>query len=396
MAGRKIKVGFIGAGRISTLHRIYYECHDDAELVAICDINKKTALKKAAEWGINEENVYTNHEKLLKRDDIDAVEVLTPHSRHKDQVIAACEHGKHVSVQKVPCLSLSEFDAMQRAARKAGVKLKIYENFQFHEPYRRALEIIKSGIIGKPLVVNYRMWSSIKALSSWKVPIKAWRWRISERENFKMPTLFDDGYHKHNVIQLFLDKKIYSVQAWNKRFRIYNLVPMDIPAVVSYKTNGYEYGLWNTSVSHELPIKSDYYGCDEAVEIQCQKGIIWVNGCTGNMFADKNCGVGRPGVHWIDSKGQWHSELDFQTNWKYSFIACTNDFIKSIIEDREPYRSGDDARHVLQVNLAVVASIRSWSTEIKINQIKDGLPKGLEENEIGGDMPDEQGMTADD
>ncbi|MHA1682259.1 MAG: Gfo/Idh/MocA family protein [Promethearchaeota archaeon] len=388
MCADKIKVAFIGTGRISTLHQLYYDTSDDAELYAICEKNKKLATRRAGEWGIKKENVYHDIDTMLKDKKIDAVEVLTRHSDHRDHVVKACEAGKHVSVQKVPCMSLSEFDEMRAAAMKAGVKLKVFENFQFHAPYVRTLDLIKSGEIGKVMAVNYRMWSTIRALENWKVPLQAWKWRYTEKNNFKMPTLFDDGYHKHNVIQMFLGKKIRSVQAWNKGYRIFKLVKLDVPAVVSYKTRGIEYGVWNTSMGSKLPITSDYYGCDEAVEIQCDRGIIWVNGCTGNMFVNDACGVGRPGVHWINEKGEWIYERNLDTNWKHSFMACTKDFIESINEDREPYRSGDEARHILQVDLAMVASIRTGFSDFKVSNIKDGLPENLVEGE---DAPEEEG-----
>ena len=380
VANKKLRIGFIGTGRISTLHQLYYATSEDAELVAVCDLNKATARKHAEEWGIKADKVYSDTSELLKRDDIDAVEVLTPHSSHHDIVVAACEAGKHVSVQKVPCLSLSDFDDMQTAARKASVKLKIYENFQFHAPYRKALDLIEHSKIGKPMAVNIRMWQSVKALESWSTPIKSWKWRISEKEDFKTPTLFDDGYHKHNLVHLFLGK-IDAVQAWHKGFRLYGILPIDVPAVISYKTKGNEYGTWNVSMSQNLPIKSDYYGCDEMVEIHCERGIIWVNGCTGNMFVDCVYGPGAPGVHWLDEDGHWNSDCTMNSNWKYSFMACTADFIDAIKNDRPPYRSGDDARQVLQIDLAMVTSLRSGSREVKVSSITDGLPKHLAEEE---------------
>ena len=319
----KIRVAFIGTGRISTLHQLYYGDSKDAELVALCDKNKGTLTKHAEEWGIKPENTYSDIKDLLKRPDIDAVEVLTPHSSHHDIVVAACEAGKHVSVQKVPCMSLSEYDSMQAAARKAGVRLKIFENFQFHAPYRKALDIIENTGIGHPVAVNIRMWQSIQPLSAWDVPLGAGKWRISEKDNFKLPTIWDDGYHKHNIMHLFLGKNIDSVQAWNHGFRIYKLVKMDVPAVITYKTRGTDFGTWNISVSQHMPIRSDYYGCEEAVEISCERGVIWVNGCTGNMFMDCTCGPGAPGVHWMDETGKWNSDCTMDANWKYSFMACT-------------------------------------------------------------------------
>ncbi|MFX0100511.1 MAG: Gfo/Idh/MocA family protein [Candidatus Hodarchaeota archaeon] len=393
MSEKKVRVGLIGCGKISAIHGDFYKDNKDAELVAVCDNSKQVAMKRASEWGIKKENVYTNLEDFLKRDDIDAVEVLTPHSKHKEHVVAACESGKHTSVQKVPCMSLSEFDAMQAAARKASVKLKMYENFQFHPPYVRALELVKSGELGSIGAVVYRMWMAESPLSSWDAinmeSLRAWKWRLSEKNNFKLPTLFDDGYHKHNIIQLFLNKKIESVQAWNKGFKIIKLIKIDVPAVISYKTKGYQFGNWTVTMGKKLPIHSDYYGCDEFVEIQCEKGIIWANGCTGNMFVGCDCGgPGAPGVYWIDEKGDWHSDCSMDTNWKYSFLECSKDFIDAIKEDREPYRSGDEARHVLQINLAMVASLRSGFSDFKVNRIKDGLPSQLVEEE--DDLEDQE------
>jgi len=384
----KVRVGFIGVGRASTLNGLYYKASDDAEIVALCDKNKKKLFKKAEEFSISKDSIYTNIDEFLKKADIDAVEVLTPHSLHRDQVVAACEAGKHVSVQKVPCLTLRQFDEMRSAARKANVKFKVYENFQFHPPYRKAMELIKEGSLGKAMAVNIRMWNSIKPLSDWGVELRSLLWRIKESENYKLPFLFDDGYHKHNVIHLFLGKDIHTVQAWKKGFRAYKIIKLDIPAVISYKTKGNEYGTWNISMAHALPIHSDYYGCDEALEIQCERGIIWVNGCTGNMFMNCKCGgPGEPGVYWIDEQGKWHSDCSMPINWKYSFIECSRDFIDAIREDRSPYRSGDEARHVLQVDIAMVASLRSGSMDFKVSAIKDGLPDQFKQAEE--DLPNE-------
>ncbi len=397
MSSKKLRVGFIGTGRISTLHQLNYQQNPDAELVALCDKNKKALRTRAAEWNIPEDHTFTDLDAFLNLKDLDAVEILTPHSTHKDIAVKACETGKHICVQKVPCMSLSQFDAMQDAARKAGVKIKIYENFQFHPPYRKAMDLIKSGGLGRAIAVNIRMWQAQKALSQWQVPLNAWLWRISEKDNFKLPTLWDDGYHKHNIVQLFLAKEIVSVQAWKKGIRLMKVLPIDVPAVISYKTKGTDYGTWNVSMSQSVPIKSDYYGCEEALEVQCEHGIIWVNGCTGNMFVNCGCGgPGGPGVYWLDPKGEWHSDCSMPTNWKYSFLACSKDFVDAIKEDRPPYRSGAEARHILQVDLAMVASLRSGFSDFRVSAITDGIPKHLNEEEfkppagIESNLPEEE------
>ncbi len=63
-------------------------------------------------------------------------------------------------------------------------------------------------------------------------------------------------------------------------------------------------------------------------------------------------------------------------------ISCSKDFIDAIKEDRPPYRSGAEARHVLQVDLAMVASLRSGFSDFRVSAITDGLPKNLGEPEF--------------
>jgi len=373
MTGKKIRVLFIGTGRISDLNALGYLESDDAEIYAVCDLKYKRAKKRADKWGAK--IIYTDYKKALKDENIDLVEVLTPHALHEKIVIDACEAGKHVSVQKPPALTLSAMDNMINAAKKNGVKFKVFENFRFHPPYVYAMKLIKDNVIGDVIAVNYRMWSSQNPLSMWKVPLMTWQWRIQEKHNYKMPTLFDDGYHKHSVIHMFFTPhKIKSVQAWKGRFKLYNLLPIDSPAIVIYKVSNTKYGTWNSSMGTNLPIKSDYYGCDEYVEIQGNKGIIFINGCTGNMFVDcEGGGPGKPGVYWIDENGDWHEERQMNTNWKYSFINSSKHFIKCIKEDLDPILNGNDAREILQIALAMVKSLRLQNIDIPVSSIKDGI-----------------------
>ena len=48
----KVRVGFIGAGRISDLHAIEYLRHPRAEIAAVCDANPAIAKRQAAAWGV--------------------------------------------------------------------------------------------------------------------------------------------------------------------------------------------------------------------------------------------------------------------------------------------------------------------------------------------------------
>ena len=149
-AGR-VRVGIVGGGRIADLNKIGWLEHDQAEIVAVCDINDARREKRAAEWGCK---AYAQLGDMLADPEIDAVEILTPHHLHADQAIAALEAGKHVCLQKPPTRSLAEYDRVAAAADKAGTVFKVYENFLFYSPHVLARRIVDEGDIGDVLSVH--------------------------------------------------------------------------------------------------------------------------------------------------------------------------------------------------------------------------------------------------
>ena len=77
---------------------------------------------------------YVDYQKLLADSDVDLVELLVPHHLHAEMTVAACQAGKHVSVQKPMALTSAEADRMILAAEQAGVTLRIFENFVHYAP----------------------------------------------------------------------------------------------------------------------------------------------------------------------------------------------------------------------------------------------------------------------
>jgi len=134
----KVRLGVIGGGRIADLNILGYLDHPACEVVSVCDIDENIARTRMREWGAD--RYCTDYKELLADPDVDAVEILSPHRLHHPMVIDAARAGKHISVQKPFCVSLSEADEMIAAAKEAGVKLKLFENFVFYPPYRKAKE----------------------------------------------------------------------------------------------------------------------------------------------------------------------------------------------------------------------------------------------------------------
>ena len=91
----KVRVGVLGAGAWARFaHLPGYVRDPRCELVAIADPLVERAREFAAEFGIP--NVYSSHEALIARDDIQLIDVCTPSATHFDLAMAALHAGKHV------------------------------------------------------------------------------------------------------------------------------------------------------------------------------------------------------------------------------------------------------------------------------------------------------------
>ena len=104
---------------------------ENAELVAIYDDNKERLLKASEKYGVKE--IYTDYEKLLSREDIDAVVITSENAKHVDQAISAAEHGKHMIVEKPIAVKLEDADRMVNVARKNGVKFQTAFVMRYHD-----------------------------------------------------------------------------------------------------------------------------------------------------------------------------------------------------------------------------------------------------------------------
>ena len=62
-----LKVGIIGTGDIANLNVLGYLSSQDAELVAVSDIDIKTAGKKLERWGLRSTKIYLDYKEMINR-----------------------------------------------------------------------------------------------------------------------------------------------------------------------------------------------------------------------------------------------------------------------------------------------------------------------------------------
>lgn len=118
----KLKVAVVGAGIYGKNHLNAYTWNPNSELVAVCDMNPEITKQVKEEYHVN---TYNDIEEMLNNEDIDAVSVATPDPYHKEPVLAAIRHGKHVLVEKPLATSSQDAYEIIDAAKEAGVRVMV-------------------------------------------------------------------------------------------------------------------------------------------------------------------------------------------------------------------------------------------------------------------------------
>lgn len=359
-----IRAAIVGCGRIAGLHQLGYRGRDDARIVAVCDPKSSRARQAAREWGV--EKVYTDYARLLADPEIDLVELLVPHHLHAEMTVLACQAGKHVSVQKPMALNVLEARQMQLAAERAGVILRVYENFVFYPPIVQARRMLQAGEIGEPQMIRLHVGTG-RSQTQWKVPLDAWAWRFRAEKASGGVLVFDHGYHLFSVAHNLMGP-VERVCAWIDRSPVGGGVPQSLAAVdapatimIQFKAPR-RYGVLDFAHTPDMVMDSIYYADDDRVEVIGEKGILFINRCTARtvdlpplvLFRD---GITRPIPV---ERYEWHD----------SFIDCTQHLFGVLKGEAEPVLDARTGVAVLQFALAAQISARQ-GREIRPDEVKN-------------------------
>ncbi len=148
----KTRIALIGSGRAGMIHARNMLNHvKDAQMACVCDVSEGSARSAAEELGCG---YSTDHEKVLSREDVDAVIIAVPTKYHREIAVRAANCKKHIFCEKPMAMNVEECRDMIRAAKENGVMLQIGFMRRFDESFLRAKEIIEEGKIGDVVMVK--------------------------------------------------------------------------------------------------------------------------------------------------------------------------------------------------------------------------------------------------
>ncbi len=262
MSDRKIKLAIIGCGGMAHSHGDWLNSIPEAEVVALCDINKDNLDRLWKNKFSSREDIkkYDSFDKLLKNPPkgLDAVIIVTPHTLHFPQSMAALDAGYNVLVEKPMVTSSAHAKKLAAKVKETGLLLQVSFQASYSAEFAYIREALKNGQIGELQTVT--AWSH----QGWRpktVDPKNPKWRHDPKLSGG-GQMYDTGAHLFNAIAWCLDRPVEEVYCWldNKGMKV------DINAVMTIR--------WEGNVLGTATISGNNPGWDEGIIIAGNKGRI--------------------------------------------------------------------------------------------------------------------------
>lgn len=337
-----VKFGIVGTGSISGHHARSIREIENAELVAVCSTSPDRAKIASSKFGVP---AYYNLRKLLSSEQLDALCICTESGNHLLSGSLGAMAGKHILVEKPLEINLERAIKLIKICKKNDVKLGIVFQNRFNPNFQKLKQAVNGGHLGKIFLANAKInWfreSSYYANSNWKGTLKG----------DGGAALINQGIH---TIDLLLDLMDAPISIYGKSQTVLHEIEGEDLAVAILKFKDDAVGIVECSTAL-------YPGYNERLEIFGENGSIiyeggeiisWnVKGLELEISVDKingSSGASRP----LDIDYRFHK-------------LQIHDFVESIINERTPLVTGQDALKSLSAIEAIYQSSMQ-NREIKL------------------------------
>src|SRR5882672_4177050 len=372
---KKVRVGLVGSGFVSTIHAESLKRVAGAEIVAVTSPTGDHAEKFAKKHGIARS--FRDFGKFISVEEMDVIVLGCPNHLHCEYTEAAAKAGKHVICEKPLARNLQEADRMIAVCTKAGVKLMYAEELCFCPKYVRLKRLVDEGAIGRPYLV--------KQAEKHDGPHSGWFWDVEKSGG---GVTLDMGCHAFEYFRWLLGKpvnegkkdekkNVSGEQTQSHETPLGTIVPLKKPRATSVyadmgtfvhtdKTRGDDNAIiivrFETDDGVCVGMAEESWskkgGMDDTSEVYGSAGVAYADRLQGNSimtYSDKgySYAVEKAGT----TKG-W-SFTAWEELWNYGFPQEFEHFIDCVANDKEPLESGEDGRAVLEIILAAYASAGS-------------------------------------
>jgi predicted dehydrogenase len=325
------RIGLIGCGGITESHLDAYRSAG-WDVVALCSRTEERARRRRDQF-YPDADIYTDYHRLLKRDDVDVVDIALHPKPRVAAIEAALNAGKHVLSQKPLVLDLDTGRRLVALAARRRRKLAVNQNGRWSPYFSYAAQAIRAGLIGEVQTVSMNLnWDH-----TW---IKG-----TPFEQIYHVALYDFGIHWFDFAAVcFAGRKARRVFAANAFAPGQRLNPPMIASAVVQFDNG------TATIHFDAHSR---FGPQEAICITGSAGTIRARGpiCAAHdLTLQTRRGCAKP-----ELKGKWFND---------GFRGAMGELLCAIEEDREPSNSARDNLSSLALCFAAVKSARDGQAQI--------------------------------
>lgn len=332
---KEVRCAVVGCGVIGPVHAEAISKSSLARLVATVDIVPERARSLAQKYGA--ESWYDDYSEVLKRDDIDAVFICTPHYLHVPMIIEAAKHGKHVLVEKPLAIDSAGASTAIQACKEAGVCLEVCFQNRFNPATVALKHAIDQGTLGKLIYVtgsvNWYRRDDYYASSPWRG-----RW-----ETEGGGVLINQAIHTLDLL-LYFAGDVISWSATLDRLGHSNIEVEDVASIAMRFSSGAVGNLFATTCA--------YPGSDVRIEVAGTKGSALIEGSKLTRFetiTGDTCKADDENDKPIAAAKSYYGN---------SHARLIEDFLESIINRRPPAITGEEGKRSIDLLDAIYREYR--------------------------------------
>ncbi|MGV3602990.1 MAG: Gfo/Idh/MocA family protein [Dyadobacter fermentans] len=142
----KLNIAIVGLGFGAEFIPIYQK-HPDASMYAVCQRNAAKLNETADAYGVSVR--YSDFDELLADPNVDAVHINSPIPNHAEQSLKALRAGKHVACTVPMATSVEDCMEIVRTVRETGRKYMMMETVVYSREFLFVKELYEKGELGK-------------------------------------------------------------------------------------------------------------------------------------------------------------------------------------------------------------------------------------------------------
>ncbi len=203
---KRLAVGVIGTGFWGENQVRVFRQSRIADLVAICDADKKRAKEIGTKYGVP---WFSDLTKFLRVPNMEAVTVCTPTQTHLKVGLLAIEAGKNLLVEKPMTGEERSADRLVNSARKAGIKLLVGFIERFNPGVKAVKKMLIQGVVGDVIIATGRR-------------VARWPIRIGD-----VGVVKDTAIHDIDAMRYLLEEEVSAVFAQTGSLRTHSYEDYD-------------------------------------------------------------------------------------------------------------------------------------------------------------------------